>query len=42
MPFGDRTGPNGLGPMTGRSAGLIPYQVSPYPAGGNFQNSIPY
>ncbi len=37
MPFGDRTGPNGLGPMTGRGAGYCAgYSASGYanPVGG--------
>lgn len=39
MPFGDRTGPAGLGPMTGRRAGYCagfqsPGTMNPYPAGG--------
>ncbi len=29
MPFGDRTGPNGLGPMTGRRAGYCTGNTAP-------------
>ncbi len=39
MPFGDRTGPVGLGPMTGRGAGFcagysVPGFMNPIPASG--------
>ena len=39
MPFGDGTGPDGLGPMTGRAAGYCagypaPGNMSPIPGGG--------
>jgi hypothetical protein len=39
MPFGDRTGPQGLGPMTGRGAGYcggypLPGYASPAPGRG--------
>lgn len=39
MPFGDKTGPRGLGPMTGRGAGYCagfqsPGSMNPYPVGG--------
>lgn len=39
MPGGDRTGPGGLGPMTGRTAGLcagagMPESMSPQPGRG--------
>jgi len=39
MPGGDRTGPAGMGPMTGRAAGLcagypMPGYMSPIPGGG--------
>ncbi len=38
MPFGDRTGPAGLGPMTGRGAGYcagfgMPGRFNPWPRG---------
>lgn len=38
MPGGDRTGPNGMGPMTGRAAGYCtgnqyPGYINPYPQG---------
>jgi len=41
MPFGDRTGPRGLGPMTGRRAGYctgfgMPGFASPIPRRGWF------
>ena len=36
MPFGDRTGPQGLGPMTGRGAGYC----AGYPAPGHM-NPVP-
>ena len=39
MPFGDGTGPRGLGPMTGRGAGFctdfaVPGFANPIPRGG--------
>jgi len=39
MPFGDGTGPRGLGPMTGRAAGYcagygVPGFMNPVPGGG--------
>ena len=39
MPFGDRTGPLGLGPMTGRAAGYcagypVPGYLNPIPGRG--------
>lgn len=39
MPFGDRTGPMGFGPMTGRGAGYcagypVPGFMNPLPGGG--------
>lgn len=39
MPGGDRTGPRGMGPMTGRAAGYcagydVPGYMHPYPGGG--------
>ena len=41
MPFGDGTGPNGLGPMTGRGAGYcagygMPGYMNPIPGRGYF------
>jgi len=41
MPFGDRTGPQGLGPRTGRGAGYcsgsgIPGSMNPVPGGLGF------
>lgn len=41
MPFGDRTGPQGLGPRTGRGAGYCsgfpgPGYMNPIPGGGWF------
>lgn len=41
MPGGDRTGPMGMGPMTGRAAGYcagydVPGYVSPMPWGGGY------
>jgi len=41
MPGGDRTGPNGLGPMTGRGAGYcagypVPGYMNPVPGRGGF------
>lgn len=41
MPFGDGTGPRGLGPMTGRGAGycagfVAPGFANPIPRGGRF------
>lgn len=41
MPKGDRTGPQGLGPMTGRRAGYcagypVPGYMNPIPARGGF------
>ncbi len=41
MPRGDRTGPAGLGPMTGRAAGYcagypVPGYMNPIPGGGGF------
>jgi len=41
MPFGDRTGPAGLGPMTGRAAGYcagypVPGYMNPIPGRGYF------
>ncbi len=45
MPYGDRTGPNGLGPMTGRGAGFCagyntPGYANPY--GGRFGGRAGY
>jgi len=42
MPFGDRTGPSGLGPRTGRGAGYcsgssVPGYMNPLPGGGWFR-----
>jgi len=39
MPWGDRTGPAGMGPMTGRAAGYcagysVPGYMNPIPGGG--------
>ncbi|MBD3423181.1 MAG: hypothetical protein GF417_01900 [Candidatus Latescibacteria bacterium] len=39
MPGGDRSGPRGMGPMTGRGAGYctgnnVPGYMNPYPGGG--------
>ncbi len=44
MPFGDGTGPNGLGPMTGRGAGYCagygtPGYMNPIPGRGYFGRS---
>ena len=41
MPFGDRTGPQGLGPMTGRAAGYcagypVPGYMNPAPGRGGW------
>jgi hypothetical protein len=41
MPFGDRTGPQGLGPRTGRGAGYcsgfgMPGSMNPMPGGAGF------
>lgn len=36
MPRGDRTGPNGMGPMTGRAAGLCAGNATP-----GFTNPVP-
>lgn len=41
MPFGDRTGPQGLGPRTGRGAGYcsgfgMPGSMNPVPGGSGF------
>ncbi|MEA3305334.1 MAG: DUF5320 domain-containing protein [Candidatus Omnitrophota bacterium] len=41
MPGGDRTGPAGMGPMTGRAAGYcagypVPGYANPIPGGGGF------
>ncbi len=41
MPGGDRTGPMGLGPMTGRAAGFcagygVPGYMNPIPGGGGW------
>ena len=51
MPFGDGTGPRGMGPMTGRGAGYCagygaPGFTNPYPRGGRagrfFGRGVPY
>lgn len=44
MPSGDRTGPNGMGPMTGRRAGFCagfstPGYMNPYGGGGAFRRA---
>ncbi|RKY36483.1 MAG: hypothetical protein DRP78_03525 [Candidatus Omnitrophota bacterium] len=36
MPGGDRTGPAGMGPMTGRGAGYCAGYMSPIPGRGSF------
>ncbi len=49
MPFGDRTGPAGLGPMTGRAAGFcagfpVPGYMNPVPGGVGYYGGsfVPY